>query len=140
MKKILPIFLVVVLLSACFSKPSPQELEMMSAPNNYIWLAAKEKFSFMPIVQESQKEGFILTNWAYVGKQTDEQFKFGVLISSPTLKADSLKVEVYKRIRDGHEWIERNPDNRVALKVEKAILIRAGQLYRENLKNEKGSD
>ena len=59
MKKILPIFLVVVLLSACFSKPSPQELEMMSAPNNYIWLAAKEKFSFMPIVQESQKEGFI---------------------------------------------------------------------------------
>ena len=138
MKKVFSALVLFVFLSGCswlgWSEPKVET----QAPNNFLWLAAKEKLAFMPILQESEAEGFILTDWSSIGNVKDEQFKFGVSITSHELKTDSFKVEVYKRIKDGNEWIDRNPDNRIALRIQKAILLRARQLYRENFMREKG--
>ena len=63
----------------------------------------------------------------------NEQFKITVNILSRNLRADCLKVAVFKRVlRDG-KWVNDTADRRLAGEIENAILTQARKLYRRDL-------
>ena len=62
--------------------------------------------------------------------QCMEKFKITVRILCPELRADGLKVNVSKMNRIGGEWVQSQPDRRLAGEIEKIILKQASVLYR----------
>ena len=92
--------------------------------NPYLWQAALTKLSFMPLASADSAGGVIIQN---------EQFKITVNILSRNLRADCLKVAVFKRVlRDG-KWVNDTADRRLAGEIENAILTQARKLYRRDL-------
>ena len=77
--------------------------------------------------------GVIITDWAAMDNIQNEQFKITVNILSRNLRADCLKVAVFKRVlRDG-KWVNDTADRRLAGEIENAILTQARKLYRRDL-------
>ena len=73
------------------------------------------------------------TDWAAMDDIQNEQFKITVNILSRNLRADCLKVAVFKRVlRDG-AWVNETPDKRLSGEIENAILTQARKLYRRDL-------
>ena len=100
--------------------------------NPYLWQAALTKLSFMPGFL-TLAGGVIITDWAAMDNIQNEQFKITVNILSRNLRADCLKVAVFKRVlRDG-KWVNDTADRRLAGEIENAILTQARKLYRRDL-------
>ena len=112
--------------------------------NPYLWQAALTKLSFMPLASADSAGGVIITfakeiltlittDWAAMDNIQNEQFKITVNILSRNLRADCLKVAVFKRVlRDG-KWVNDTADRRLAGEIENAILTQARKLYRRDL-------
>lgn len=101
--------------------------------NPYLWQAALTKLSFMPLVSADSAGGVIITDWAAMDNIKDEQFKITVNILSRSLRADCLKVVVFKRVLQGGKWVDDVADKRLAGEIENAILTQARKLYRRDL-------
>ncbi len=87
--------------------------------NKYIWSAALETLSFLPIEAADPFTGVLVLGWGRApGSNT--QFRATVLIQDPALEASSLKVAMQKR--NGPASVETNK------RIEDAILTRARQL------------
>ncbi|HSF96854.1 MAG TPA: DUF3576 domain-containing protein [Thermohalobaculum sp.] len=96
--------------------------------NKYIWQASLDTLSFLPLASTDPFTGVIATDWGATPEAPGERFKVTAYVVSPALSAASLKVAVYREVRDGNLWVpaEVNPDT--ALQLENAILTRARQL------------
>lgn len=146
MKKQLSTVLIAILtVSGCSWLPSMSSLNpfaegVSEAPaeesigvNPYLWQAALTKLSFMPLASADSAGGVIITDWAAMDNIQNEQFKITVNILSRNLRADCLKVAVFKRVlRDG-KWVNYTADRRLAGEIENAILTQARKLYRRDL-------
>lgn len=102
-------------------------------PNRFLWQAAQDKLSFMTIGQEDKAAGVLSTNWSRVSENANEEFKAEVKVLSPKLRADCLRVTVYKRTKNGSSWREGFASVETTRKMEEAIINRARVLYRESL-------
>ena len=110
-----------------------EEQEQILGVNPYLWQAALTKLSFMPLASTDSVGGVIVTDWSAMDGIPDEQFKITVNILSRNLRADCLKVVVFKRVlRDG-TWVNDEPDKRLSGEIEQAILTQARRLYRRDL-------
>ena len=108
-------------------------VEEIVGVNPYLWQAALGKLAFMPLASADSAGGVIITDWAAMDDIQNEQFKITVNILSRNLRADCLKVAVFKRVlRDG-AWLNETPDKRVSGEIENAILTQARKLYRRDL-------
>ena len=143
MKKQLSTVLIAILtVSGCSWLPSMSSLnpfaegasaEESIGVNPYLWQAALTKLSFMPLASADSAGGVIITDWAAMDNIQNEQFKITVNILSRNLRADCLKVAVFKRVlRDG-KWVNDTADRRLAGEIENAILTQARKLYRRDL-------
>ena len=97
--------------------------------NRYLWQASLDTVSFMPLSSTDPFTGVIATDWSSTKEAPGERLKVTVYISSPDLKATSLKVAVYRQVRDKDgNWIQSTVDPATPRKLEDAILTRARQL------------
>ncbi|MDE3116621.1 MAG: DUF3576 domain-containing protein [Pseudomonadota bacterium] len=97
--------------------------------NSYLWQASLSTLSFMPLASEDPFGGVIITDW-YVNPQSPgERMKVTVYIISRQLRADGLKLAVFRQTRasDG-SWAEAQTNPDVATKLEDEILTRAREL------------
>ena len=101
------------------------------AVNPYLWQASLDKLAFMPLASSDAKGGVIVTEWKKFA--SNEQLKVVVNIYSQNLQANSLKVEVYKKMLKGNTWTEAAPDEKLALETENAILTQARELYHRDV-------
>ena len=112
---------------ALFYKEKHEESSALGV-NVYLWRAALETLSFMPLASADSAGGVILTDWYEAAK--GERFKMTVLITSKSLRADALKVSVFKQIlNDRGEWSDAAADPVLTKDTENAVLTRARQLY-----------
>lgn len=97
--------------------------------NSYLWRASLDTLSFMPLASADPFGGTIITDWYAPPQTPDERFKANVYILDKTLRADALRVSVFRqaKAKDG-SWIDASVDPATAGKVENAILTRARQL------------
>ncbi len=101
------------------------------AVNPYLWQASLDKLAFMPLASSDAKGGVIVTEWKKFAP--NEQLKVVVNIYSQKLQANSLKVEVYKKILKGGAWVDSTPDAALAEETENAILTQARELYHRDV-------
>lgn len=110
-----------------------KKVEDETGVNHYLWQASLDKLSFMPLATVDATSGLIVTDWATVGDVKNEQFKINVQVLSKELRVECLKVGVFKRVLEKGQWVDAEPDDRLSRETEKAILVRARQLYRNDL-------
>lgn len=100
--------------------------------NGFLWRAALDTVSFMPLSSADPFGGVIITEWYAPPETPDERFKLTVYILDRALRADGLRVSVFRQERgeDGR-WAERtvSPDTEASL--ENGILERARQMRAE---------
>jgi hypothetical protein len=97
--------------------------------NSYLWRAALDTMSFMPLQSADPYGGLIITDWWSPPEKADERFKATVYILDTRLRADGLNVALQKQTRapDG-TWRDAAPSAQSETDLENAILTKARQL------------
>ena len=97
--------------------------------NSYLWHASLATLSFMPLSSADPFGGVIITNWYTPKNAPNERTKVTVYILSRTLRADGIKVAVFRQTRqsDG-QWVDASVNPQTVTKLEDAILTRAREL------------
>jgi hypothetical protein len=97
--------------------------------NKYIWQAALDTLSFLPLVSTDPFTGVIATDWGATAEAPGERFKVTAYILNPGLSAASLKVAVFREVRGGDgQWLPAPVSADTARQLEDAILTRARQI------------
>ncbi len=97
--------------------------------NRHLWGASLETVDFLPIASADPISGLILTDW-YVNPEAEaERFKVNVYILDAALRADALRVSVFRQTRDENgSWVDAAINPATPQEIENAILTRARQL------------
>lgn len=96
--------------------------------NSFLWRAALDTVSFMPLSSADPFGGVILTDWYTSAEKQNERFKVDVFILSRELRSDGINVKVYKQEQTKGAWHDVAVAEDTARKLEDAILTRARQL------------
>lgn len=112
------------------AQPQEQHVVAQKIINRYLWQASMEKMSKMPLQSTDLQNGVITSDWMVVNGVPNEKFKIVTKVLGPELRADGLKVEVLKMDRVNGEWVDAQPNQRLASEIEKIILKQASILYR----------
>jgi hypothetical protein len=122
-----------VLLGGCASKAKANSNAQSAAPNlgvnSFLWRASMETLNFMPLDQVDPFGGVIITDWYANPSVPTERFKATVYILDTNLRADGLKVSIFKQTQTVGGWQDANVDADTARQIENAILTRARQLF-----------
>lgn len=103
--------------------------------NSFLWRASLDTTSFMPLASADPFGGVIITDWFTAPEAPTERFKMTIYILDTSLRADGVKVSVFRQARtaDGTEWADAVVTPGTATQLENAILIRARQLRIDTL-------
>ena len=97
--------------------------------NYYLWRASLDVLSFLPTRSADPFGGVILTEWYTPPEMPQERVKVDVRILDRQLRADGLKVSIFKQTRDSHGlWRDVAVDAESCRALEEAILTRAREL------------
>jgi hypothetical protein len=96
--------------------------------NVYLWRAALETIDFMPLVQADPFGGVIITDWFSPPETPGERFKLTVYILDRELRADGVKVAVFRQINGDGGWTDATVESTTAIGIEDSILTRAREL------------
>lgn len=96
--------------------------------NSFLWRATLDTINFLPLASADPFGGVIITDWYEDAAQAGTRTKLNILILDKKLRADALKVTVFKQARTANGWqdVAANPDT--ARKIEDTILTRAREL------------
>lgn len=96
--------------------------------NSYLWHATLDTLSFMPLQSEDPFGGVIITDWYSAPGNPADRVKVTVYILDRRLRADGLKIAVFRQSKTAEGWVDAaaNPDT--ANKLTDAILTRAREL------------
>ena len=97
--------------------------------NAFLWRASLDTVAFMPLASADPFGGVIITDWYSPPESPSERFKVNVFILDRTLRADGVKVSVFRQVtgRSGG-WSEAPADAKMATDLENTILTRARQI------------
>lgn len=96
--------------------------------NTYLWRASLDTLAFMPLVSADPFGGVIITDWYASPQSPNERFKMTVYILDRQLRADGVKVAVFRQERRADGWTDATVNPETAAQLENAILTRARQL------------
>ncbi len=98
--------------------------------NRYLWAASLETLDFLPVFSADPIAGLIITEWYVNPELPTERFKTNVYILDNVLRADALRVSVFRQERQAgeSEWIDASVNPATGREIENAILTRARQL------------
>lgn len=118
-----------LLLAACGGGDKVRLDTLSSGVNPYLWRAAIETLSFMPMLEVDPRAGAIITDWYANPEAPRERMKVSAFIMGSELRADTLRVSVVRQIRDERDiWLTAPVEAGTVLKIEDAILAKARQL------------
>jgi hypothetical protein len=96
--------------------------------NAYLWRASLDTLSFMPVDSADPFGGVILTDWYSPPEASDERFKVNLYILGRQLRADGLRVSVFRQERTPSGWQDVEVQAQTATELENAILARAREM------------
>lgn len=102
--------------------------------NSFLWRASLDTISFMPVNSADPFGGVIITDWYSATESPNERFKLNVYILGRALRADGVRVAVFRQILGAEGgWRDVDIGDGPATKIEDSILTRARQLRNELL-------
>ena len=96
--------------------------------NSYLWHASLDTLSFLPLTSADPFGGVIISEWYVAPSSPNERLKVTVYIMDRALRADGLKVVVFRQVRGTAGWADAVPSPDTAHKLEDSILTRAREL------------
>ncbi len=97
--------------------------------NSFLWRATLDTLSFMPFASADPFGGVIITDWYEDPKTPGERFKVNAVILDSTLRADAIKVKLFKQHREKNgDWRDIEVHPKLGRKLEDTILTRAREL------------
>jgi hypothetical protein len=98
--------------------------------NAYLWRAALDTLSFMPMVQTDSNGGVIVTDWYANPNSPGERMKLTVSILDQDLRADAVRVAASRQVNQNGQWIDAPVQAATTQKLEEVILTKARDLRR----------
>lgn len=103
--------------------------------NRFLWAASLETLDFLPVATADPISGILLTEWYQNPEAPDERFKVNVYILDTALRADALRVSVFRQERDADGWRDAGVNPATSREIENSILTRARQLRLNQLED-----
>ncbi|HEY5237126.1 MAG TPA: DUF3576 domain-containing protein [Rhizomicrobium sp.] len=138
--RILTVVLCALVLSACGSSNDSPDTDtgttaissesghLTLGVNSYLWHASLDTLSFMPLASADPFGGVIITDWYSAATAPNERLKVTIYILDRRLRADGVKIAVFRQTRAGNVWADAQVNPDTAAKLEDAILARAREL------------
>lgn len=99
------------------------------AVNAYLWRASLDSLSYAQMEVTDPFGGIIKTNWHTFANVPNERLKISVFILDSRLRAEALRVSIFKEIKKpSGEWSEAPVDPDTVTKLENVILNKARTL------------
>lgn len=99
--------------------------------NAYLWRAALDTISFMPLVQADPNGGVIVTDWYANPSSPNERMKLTISILDQDLRADALRVAASRQVAGAAGgWVDAPVQAATVQKLEEIILTKARDLRR----------
>jgi hypothetical protein len=97
--------------------------------NGFLWRASLDTISFMPIASADPFGGVIITDWYSAPDNPNERVKLNVFIRDRDLRADGIKVSVFRQVKSmGADWSDAPVAGATAGSLENTILTKARQI------------
>jgi hypothetical protein len=96
--------------------------------NSYLWHATLDTLSFMPLASADPFGGVIITEWYSPPNTPNERIKVTIYILDQHLRADGIKIAVFRQTRSNEGWVDSPVNPETASKLEDSILMRAREL------------
>ena len=97
--------------------------------NVYLWRASLDTTSFLPLMSADPFGGVIITDWYSPPETPKERFKLTIYILDKELRADGVKVSLFKQQKSLQKiWETKTINPNTNTKIENAILNRAREL------------
>ncbi len=80
--------------------------------NSFLWRATLDTLNFMPLSSADPIGGVVISDWYAPPERPDEHMKVTVYILDRRLRADAVRVAVFRQIRGANGWADAqtNPD------------------------------
>lgn len=97
--------------------------------NGFLWRATLDTVSFMPITSADPFGGVIITDWYSAPDNPNERMKLNIFIRDRDLRADGVKVSVFRQVRaSGGVWTDAPVATATGSALENTILTKARQI------------
>ena len=97
--------------------------------NPHLWQASLEILSStMPLASVDSNSGIIITDWYNLKSKNNERVKISVLVNSIELRADGVKVSIFKQIKNANTWRSSKVNPNIIKNLERKIINQAGLL------------
>ena len=96
--------------------------------NGYLWRAALDTVSELPVASTDSSGGVITTDWFTSDKTPNERLKMNIFIMDDQLRADALRVAVHRQVYTDGAWSAADVKASTNQQLEDAILLRAREL------------
>ena len=97
--------------------------------NSYLWHATLDTMRFVPLASADPFGGVVITDWYSPPQTPNERMKVTIYILDRSLRADGLKVAVFRQTKDASgAWADAAVAGETSTRLEDAILTRAREL------------
>ena len=96
--------------------------------NAFLWRGALDTISFMPLASADPFGGVIITDWYTPPGTSGERFKATIYIMSKDLRSDGVRVNLYRQVFQGGQWIDATVSDQTVADIENRVLDRARRL------------
>jgi hypothetical protein len=97
--------------------------------NGFLWRATLDTVSFMPITSADPFGGVIITDWYSAPDNPNERMKLNIFIRDRELRADGIKVSVFRQVRgESGVWVDAPVAASMNTDLENTILTKARQI------------
>ena len=110
----------------------PSDLSTIGV-NAYLWRAALDTVSFVPLVQSDPAGGVIITDWYVNPANPVERMKVTVAILDKDLRSDALRVTAARQVLSAGVWVDAPVEAATVQRFEDVILTKARDLRQATL-------
>jgi hypothetical protein len=145
--RILPILLCAAMLptlAACGGDEKSTDMEtgativagggkMTLGVNSYLWHAALDTLSFMPLASADPFGGVIITDWYQPPGSPDERFKATAYILGRELRSDGVRLSIFRQVMQSGQWVDAQVSPATVGEIEGRVLARARELRTQSM-------
>ena len=96
--------------------------------NAFLWRAALDTLSFMPLSSADPFGGVLITDWYSPPGGTGERFRATAYILGRQLRSDGVRIALFRQELRGNVWVDMPASTGTASELEDQVLGRAREL------------
>lgn len=116
--------------------PIQEDMTAAIGVNGFLWRATLDTLSFLPMAQVDSSGGVIISDWYINPDAPSERLKLTVFMLDKGLRADALRVSVFRQELVEGVWASAEVRAGTALQIEDAILTQARELRIRSLEED----